>query len=514
MSDSRKAEILAQTFVKVHSNENISNDLMKIREQSVRKNPHILEVKESTGDPLDYELTLYELKRAIAGTKQTSPGRDEICYEMFKHLSDSSLNVILSLYNKVWNSGKLPMEWKHGVIIPVAKPGKDHTQPINYRPKALTSNICKIMERMVMSRLVYVIERRDIFSPYQSGFRKGRNTMDSVMCLEADIRKAQINKEALVGVFLDVEKAYDMLWKEGLLIKLDMMGIKGKMYNWVMNFLLNSTIQVRVGCTYSPIYSVENGTPQGSVSSPILFKLMINDIFSQIEPGIGKSLYADDAAIWKRGRNVKFVQEKVQNAVCLIENWANKWGFRLSMAKTQVICFSKKKTNPTINIKMYRETLEQTSVVRFLGVWMDSKLNFRVHIQKIIDTCKKVINIMRCLAGAEWGAHRQSLKSIYVALLGATIDYGSMVYSSASKTQLAKIEAIQNQALRICCGAIRSSPVSSLNVETGVMPLGMRRIKLRMRYWANIKGQSENHPVKNVLRDCWEYNHKKLTSFG
>lgn len=115
---------------------------------------------------MDYELTLNELKRAIAGTKQTSPGRDEICYEMIKHLSDPSLIVILNLYNKVWNSGKLPMEWKHGVIIPVAKPGKDHTQPINYRPIALTSNICKIMERMVMSRLVYVIERRDIFSPF------------------------------------------------------------------------------------------------------------------------------------------------------------------------------------------------------------------------------------------------------------------------------------------------------------------------------------------------------------
>lgn len=70
---------------------------MKIREQSLRKNPYILEVKESTGDPLDYELTLYELKRAIAGTKQTSSGRDEICYEMIKHSSDPSLIVILNL---------------------------------------------------------------------------------------------------------------------------------------------------------------------------------------------------------------------------------------------------------------------------------------------------------------------------------------------------------------------------------------------------------------------------------
>jgi len=93
--------------------------------------------------------------------------------------------------------------------------------------------------------------------------------------LETDIRKAQINKEVLVGVFIDVENAYDMLWKEGLLIKLDMMGIKGKMYNWLMNFLLNRTIQVRVGCEYSSIYVIENGTPQGSVSSPILFNLMI-----------------------------------------------------------------------------------------------------------------------------------------------------------------------------------------------------------------------------------------------
>ncbi len=77
------------------------------------------------------------------------------------------------------------------------------------------------MERMVMSRLVHVIEKKNLLSSYQSGFRKGRHTMDSVLCLEAEIRKAQVNKEVLVGVFFDVEKAYDMMWKEGLLLKLE-----------------------------------------------------------------------------------------------------------------------------------------------------------------------------------------------------------------------------------------------------------------------------------------------------
>ncbi len=104
---------------------------------------------------------------------------------------------------------------------------------------------------------------------------------------------------------------------------------------------------------------------------------------------------------------------------------------------------------------MYGKQLEQVSVIRFLGMWMDTKLNFRIHIQKMVDKCKKAINLMRCLAGVEWGAYRQSLKRVYSALIRAAIDYGCMVYSSASKSQLLKVEAIQSQSLRICCGAIR-----------------------------------------------------------
>ncbi len=164
-----------------------------------------------------------------------------------------------------------------------------------------------------------------------------------------------------------------------------------------------------------------------------------------------------------------------------------------------------------MNIKMYGQ-LEQVSVIRFLGMWMENKLNFRIHIQKMVDKCKKAINVM-CLAGAEWGACCQSLKRIYCALIRAAIDYGSMVYSSASKSQLLKIEAIQSQALRIC-GAIRSSPITAVQVEMGEMPLEIRSLKLKMRYWINIKGQLDSHPVKKVLKDCWEYEYKKLTSFG
>jgi len=122
------------------------------------------------------------------------------------------------------------------------------------------------MERIITDRMTYYLESNDLFSQYQSGFRKGRSTMDSLISLESDIRKAQTNREVVIAVFFDVEKAYDMIWKEGLLIKLQQLGIGGKVYNWILDFLFNRNIQVRVGAELSEVYTVENGTPQGCVA--------------------------------------------------------------------------------------------------------------------------------------------------------------------------------------------------------------------------------------------------------
>ena len=105
-------------------------------------------------------------------------------------MDNRPLEVILKLVNKVWKLGEIPAAWKHLVIVPILKPGKDASDPSNYRPIAVTSQVVKTMEKMVTERLMYFIENRDLFSLNQSGFRKGRNTMDSVLCLESEIRKA------------------------------------------------------------------------------------------------------------------------------------------------------------------------------------------------------------------------------------------------------------------------------------------------------------------------------------
>ncbi len=95
------------------------------------------------------------------------------------------------------------------MIIPIRKPGKDPSNPKNYRPIPLTSHTGKIM---ITERIAFYLESIGILSPHQSGFRRGRGTMDPIICLETDIKKAQVNKESVMAVFFDVEKAYDMVW--------------------------------------------------------------------------------------------------------------------------------------------------------------------------------------------------------------------------------------------------------------------------------------------------------------
>lgn len=136
-----------------------------------------------------------------------------------------------------------------------------------------------------------------------------------------------------------------MIWKKGVMIKLNNLGITGRMFNWIKDFLFGRAIQVRIGSALSERYVVENGTPQGSVISPILFSIMIKDIFSNIQDDIGRSLFADDGVLWKRGRNVEYVKQRMQEAINLVEEWSYSWGFKLSGERTKTVLFTRKNIN-------------------------------------------------------------------------------------------------------------------------------------------------------------------------
>ncbi|GBM62943.1 putative RNA-directed DNA polymerase from transposon X-element [Araneus ventricosus] len=159
---------------------------------------------------------MFELKRALSHSRNTSPGPDGITYCMLRHLNEHSLSNILRLFNRIWEEHLFPSKWREATVIPILKPGKDPGNPLNYRPIA-TSCFCKTLERMINARLVYELEVNGCISPYQSGFRKGRSTTDNISFLESQIRNAFVKRNHLVSIFFDLEKAYDRTWRYGIL---------------------------------------------------------------------------------------------------------------------------------------------------------------------------------------------------------------------------------------------------------------------------------------------------------
>lgn len=165
--------------------------------------------------------SMRELELAISQIKKnTSPGQDMLIYPFFQHLVEENKKIILKFFNLIWQSGGFPEDWKISLLVPILKPGKLHTDPSSYRPIALTSCLCKLMERMVLQRLLLYLQEHNVLSPNQSGFRKNFSTSDSLLFLECSIQETFLKNEYLVAVFLDIEKAYDTVWIHGLLLKL------------------------------------------------------------------------------------------------------------------------------------------------------------------------------------------------------------------------------------------------------------------------------------------------------
>ena len=198
-----------------------------------------------------------------------SPGPDDICYEMLRQVGGIGFNKLLELINLSWSQGDVLYLWRQSTIVPLLKPGKDPSDTNSYRPISLTSSLCKVTERIIANRLRYFLESKNLLNREQSGFRKGRGCTDHILRLQNDVKRSLWKGGGTLAIFLDLEKAFDLVWKDGLLLKL--YDVRGRTLKWIQSFLSNREARVRVGSTLSDPVLLENGTPQGCVLSPLLF---------------------------------------------------------------------------------------------------------------------------------------------------------------------------------------------------------------------------------------------------
>ena len=331
------ADMLGSSFQKNSSSDNYSEEFRKIKEKEEEdeivfntRNRHLLYNK---------IFRLRDLKRSIKKSKDTSPGPDGIHYKILKNLPDSTLKILLNLINKHWEFQTFPELWRGAILLPILKPGKDPQDPGNFRPIALTSCICKTVERMVNERLIHYLEKNNLLSKFQAGFRQQRSTIDQLVRLDTFIKDAFINQDHVVGVFFDLSKAYDTTWKHGIMKDSYKLGVRGNLPNFIRNFLTDRTFQILLGATLTDtFFSQEEGVPLGAILSTTLFNVKLNDIARVLSDDIECSLYVDDFVIFFRSRTIEAIERKLQYNINNIMSWTTKNGFTISANKTVCIC--------------------------------------------------------------------------------------------------------------------------------------------------------------------------------
>jgi len=500
------ANILGEHFERVSSSENYEKEFLQIK---ARNEMNQLEIIDDDTEPYNLPFTYKELEDALQTCTGSSPGNDEIHYQMLKNLSVVAKKNLLDLYNFTWISGTFPEEWTEAIIIPIAKPGKDPKMPNSYRPISLTSCVCKLMEKMVNKRLTWFLEKNGFLSEYQFGFRKNRSTADCTVILESEIQKAFEKKEHLVAVSCDLEKAYDTAWRRGILENLKKIKLKGKLMFYLKNFTNSRTFRVLVGNTFSKQFFQENGVVQGAVISVNLFLVAINQITSCIQEPIKIVGFADDWTLYLRHHNLEFIQETMQKALNNLTTWSNENGFRFSSEKTVVMHFHRlrPRINPIVKpkFKLNGQWLKITETHKILGLMFDSKLDWKCQMNYIKEKVNKRMNLIKALSGLKWGADQDVLLRIHQTMILSVIEYGIATYSSAKTSTLKTLNTLHNQGIRLALGAFRSSRIENLLCEAGMASLEQRRELLTTQTAIRVAA-NKNHPLKTSIINTAEVN--------
>ena len=487
----------------IHSPEQVAETLAQdfssrgsVQQNTIQR-PYIPFFKNCNKSKYNKDFTINELERALQMGSTNTPGPDNIPPELYRHLSHTQKNQLLEVLNFFWNTG-IPDQWKKSSIVPILKPNKIATSSSSYRPIALTNSLCKTMERIVNLRLKLFLGDNKILDPKQSGFRPGLSSLDGVSRLENSIRINQLEDRATLAIFLDISQAFDSINHSHLLAKCNFLGVSGNLACFIRNFIQNRFIKVKNQNQLSNPYRSKLGVPQGSVISPTLFNIFINDLIKDLPClNYDYSKFADDVAVWVTHPNTKDCILKAQVILKHIEDWSNKWGLAFSPNKTKAIFFTKKRI-PDIPLTLNNVKIDLVQNHKFLGLVFDRNLTWKPHIQELRRKCDSDLNLLRIIGSTKWGADFSTLKLTYNSIIQSKISYGLFLFITAANTNLKIIKTIQTKAARTILGALIPTRREHLYAMSNITPLELLAREQLSKYTCRVMTNDQN-PLRETI---------------
>lgn len=296
----------------------------------------------------------------------------------------------------------------------------------NIRPIALTSNVVKLIERVLHIRIMKFLTDNTLLSPCQIGFRPGCSIWCAHVDLEGRIKLARHRRQYAALVTLDLAKAYDSVEHVILLNVLNSLGFPRYIINWTYKFLKDRKFYCSQRGLVTQKYSQTRGVPQGSVLSPVLFNILLSSI--PLCDSVQVYVYADDIAFFASASDIHSLQSTLQSYLGTLEAWFAKIRMSLNVNKSALIVFP---LNVPVNISLqyHQEIIPQVDFIKYLGVIYDTNLSWRNHIDHVKSRATRAVGMISKLGRQRSGLRRDTLMMIYRMYVRPILEFGCVLFS-------------------------------------------------------------------------------------
>ncbi|CAK1600286.1 unnamed protein product [Parnassius mnemosyne] len=367
----------------------------------------------------------------------------------------------------------VPRGWREVKVTFIPKPGKsDYTDPKSYRPISLTSFLLKTMERMCERELRGSALMNLPLHDKQHAYSLGKSTESALHKVITKIEEAIQNKEICLGSFIDIEGAFDRTNFSSIKGALGRHKVEPALIDWIVYML--STRIIKIAGESQPI-QIKKGCPQGGVLSPLLWNMVINELISKLNDNHFYTVgYADDLTILVSGKTASIVCDLTQAALRIVERWCREHDLTVNPNKTVLVMFTqKRKLNNYHPPSLFSTKLQLSSEVKYLGLTLDSKLNWNKHIENKINKASITFWQCRNMIGKRWGLTPKIILWLYKTVIRPMITYGALVWWTKTNeaTIIKKLQRYQRLACMAATGCMRTTPTAALEAMLELTPL-------------------------------------------
>src|SRR2546425_2853098 len=451
------------------------------------------------------QITTAEVCKVISSmTGGTAAGDDGFNLELVKSNAPIFAHPLTYIYNLSLYTGIVPIRFKIAKVIPIFKKD-DEKIPSNYRPISLLSVFNKILEKLISKRLYNFLDHENFFYKYQFGFRKNHNTSLAVLEITDFCYENLDNNKFVLGLFIDIQKAFDAIDIDILLYKLYHYGVRGVMFEWIKNYLHDRSQYTYVNGVKSNVNNISYGVPQGSVLGPLLFLIYVNDIQRATTETVPK-MFADDTNAFIVADNLIDLQYKTNACLSDLNLWCLANKLTINLDKTNYTVFSPKKRaiSDTITLYVGNVQIKYTACCKYLGICIDFNLDWQEHInytyKKLLKFCGIFYKIRDLLPFP-------CLKMLYFSFVYTNLIYGIEIYANTYNSYLQKLSILNNKIIRILFSKHTRTHVKDLYLIIDSLPL----IKLHEFFILKFVHKCLFNPVKLPSAFSDYFSFSKLT---